>query len=156
MLRRTKIIATLGPATDDPKVVSDLIAAGVDLVRVNLSHGTHAEHLKRVETVRGRARAMDRAVGILADLQGPKIRIGTFRSGTITLTEGDDFILDEGCSLDGGDQGRVGVTLSRLSDDVSRGDTLLLDDGRIVLWVSEVAGGRVHCKVMVGGALSGG
>ncbi len=156
MLRRTKIIATLGPATDDPRVVAELIEAGVDLVRINLSHGAHAEHLMRVETVRNRTRAMGRAVGILVDLQGPKIRIGAFRNGPITLTEGDPFVLDSACPLDGGDQGRVGVTLNSLSDDMARGDTLLLDDGRIVLWVSEVAGERVHCRVVVGGVLSGG
>lgn len=155
MLRRTKIIATLGPATDDPEVVGKLIAAGVDVVRINLSHGAHAEHLMRAETVRNRAHAMGRPVGVLVDLQGSKIRIGTFRDGPITLAEGDDFTLDAGCPLDGGDQTRVGVTLTRLSGDVSRGDTLLLDDGRIVLWVSEVAGERVHCKVVVGGVLSG-
>jgi pyruvate kinase len=154
MLRRTKIVATLGPATDDPKVLDEVIGAGVDVVRINLSHGSHAEHLQRAEWVRNRARASGRQVGLLADLQGPKIRIGKFREGAIQLAVGDLFTLDAALPLDSGDQQRVGLTFKRLPNDVARGDTLLLDDGQIVLWVNEVAGPEVRCKVIVGGKLS--
>ena len=154
MLRRTKIVATLGPATDDPKVLDEVIGAGVDVVRINLSHGSHAEHLQRAEWVRNRARASGRQVGLLADLQGPKIRIGKFREGAIQLAVGDLFTLDAALPLDSGDQQRVGLTFKQLPNDVARGDTLLLDDGQIVLWVNEVAGPEVRCKVIVGGKLS--
>ncbi|MCP3662229.1 MAG: pyruvate kinase [Gammaproteobacteria bacterium] len=154
MLRRTKILATLGPATDDPKVLDDLIRAGVDVVRLNLSHGTHEEHLRRAQTVRDRARASGRQVGVLTDLQGPKIRIGKFKNGSVQLTVDDTFILDAECGLDAGDSERVGLTFPGLVDDVSRGDTLLLADGAIQLWVNDVEGPRVHCKVIIGGPLS--
>jgi pyruvate kinase len=154
MLRRTKIVATLGPATDDPKVLDEVICAGVDVVRINLSHGSHAEHMQRAEWVRNRARASGRQVGLLADLQGPKIRIGRFREGAIQLAVGDLFTLDAALPIDSGDQHRVGLTFKQLPSDVSRGDTLLLDDGQIVLWVNEVAGPEVRCKVVVGGKLS--
>jgi pyruvate kinase len=154
MLRRTKIVATLGPATDDPKVLDEVIGAGVDVVRINLSHGSHAEHMQRAEWVRNRARASGRQVGLLADLQGPKIRIGKFREGAVQLAVGDQFTLDAALPLDSGDQQRVGLTFKQLPNDVARGDTLLLDDGQIVLWVNEVAGPEVRCRVVVGGKLS--
>ncbi len=154
MLRRTKIVATLGPATDDTKVLDEVIGAGVDVVRINLSHGTHEEHAQRAEWVRNRARATGRQVGLLADLQGPKIRIGRFRDGSVQLARGDLFTLDSALAIDAGDSSRVGVTFKSLPRDVSRGDTLLLDDGQIVLWVNEVAGTEVRCKVVVGGRLS--
>ncbi len=154
MFRRTKIVATLGPATDDPKVLDEVIAAGVDVVRLNLSHGTHEEQAKRAEFVRNRARASGRQVGVLCDLQGPKIRISRFAKGAVMLHEGDAFILDLDCPVDGGDQTRVGVTYQSLVDDLSRGDTLLLDDGAVVLWVEEVTDRQVHARVTVGGKLS--
>ncbi len=154
MPRRTKIVATLGPATDDPKILDALIQAGVDVVRVNLSHDKHEAHRERAETVRNRAQASGRQVGVLADLQGPKIRIGRFKEGFIELADGDTFILDSSCPLTDGDQQRVGMTYPELVNDVSRGDTLLLDDGAIQLWVDEVQDHSVHCKVVVGGKLS--
>ncbi len=154
MFRRTKIVATLGPATDDPKVLDELIAAGVDVVRLNLSHGSHEEQAKRAEIVRNRARASGRQVGVLCDLQGPKIRIGRFRKGAVMLREGEEFILDLDCPSDAGDATRVGVTYLGLVDDVSRGDTLLLDDGAVVLWVEEVTDRQVHTRITVGGKLS--
>ena len=154
MPRRTKIVATLGPATDDPKVVDGIIHAGVDVVRVNLSHDTHESHRLRAETVRNRAWASGRQVGVLVDLQGPKIRIGRFKSGYVQLNEDGEFILDAACPLDAGDDTRVGMTYRDLVNDVARGDTLLLDDGAIVLWVSEVQGSCVRCKVVQGGRLS--
>jgi len=154
MPRRTKIVATLGPATDEQHVLDDMIQAGMDVVRVNFSHGTHADHVRRAETVRNRARAYGHQVGVLADLQGPKIRIERFREGWVMLGEGAHFILDAGLAADAGDIERVGVTYKGLPGDVGRGDTLLLDDGLLVLWVEEVTGDEVHCRVMVGGRLS--
>jgi pyruvate kinase len=154
MPRRTKIVATLGPATDDPKVLDKLIHAGVDVVRLNLSHDAHDSHRQRAERIRNRARACGRQIGVLCDLQGPKIRIGKFQQGFVLLEENGEFILDAACPNDAGDDQRVGLTYTDLIDDVSRGDTLLLDDGAIVLWVSEVDGSEIRCKVVVGGKLS--
>ena len=154
MLRRTKIVATLGPATDDPKVLDELIAAGVDVVRINLSHGEHAHHAERAENLRNRARASGRQVGVLVDLQGPKIRIGKFSEGSVNLSAGDMFVLDTAWPLDAGDAEQVGVTYPELSGDVARGDTLLLNDGQIELWVDKVEGTRVVCRVVLGGELS--
>ncbi len=154
MQRRTKILATLGPATDDPKMMDKIIEAGVDVVRINFSHGAAEEHIERAERVRNRARAHGRQVGVLCDLQGPKIRIDRFKDGKINLVEGDTFTLDAACPSDAGDQERVGIAYKELPDDVSRGDTLLLDDGRLVLWVDQVEGPRIICRVVVGGVLS--
>ena len=154
MQRRTKIVATLGPATDDPKVLDELITAGVDVVRVNFSHGNPEDHKERAERVRNRARAHGRQVGVLADLQGPKIRIECFKEGSIELTEGEPFILDTDCPSDAGDHQRVGLSYKSLVEDVRRGDTLLLDDGAIVLWTDEVVGSEIKCRVVVGGKLS--
>jgi pyruvate kinase len=137
MPRRTKIVATLGPSTDDPKALDELIQAGVDVCRINFSHGSAEEHKARVETVRNRARACGRQVGIIADLQGPKIRIGSFKTGKVEL-----------------DETAVGLVYKELPDDVKRGDTLLLDDGAIVLWVDDVEGPKINCRVVVGGELS--
>jgi len=154
MLRRTKILATLGPSTDDPKVLDKLIDAGLDVVRINFSHGEASEHQRRVEMVRDRARAHGRQIGVLVDLQGPKIRIEKFANDRIQLAEGDMFTLDAECPSDGGDQTRVGIAYKTLPQDVKRGDTLLLDDGRVVFWVDNVDGPRINCKVVVGGELS--
>lgn len=154
MLRRTKIVATLGPATDDPKMIDKIIEAGVDVVRLNFSHGTPEQHKERAERVRNRARAHGRQVGVLVDLQGPKIRIERFRDGKITLNEGDTFILDANCGSDDGDQHRVGIAYKELVNDVSRGDILLLDDGRLVFWVDSAGDGKINCQVRMGGVLS--
>ena len=154
MIRGTKIVATLGPATDDPKVLDEVIAAGVDVVRINFSHGTAEEHKQRAETVRNRARAHGRQVGVMGDLQGPKIRIDRFENGKIELEEGAPFTLDPDCDPNAGNQERVGLTYKDLPRDVKRGDTLLLDDGQIVLWVEDVVENRIVTRVRVGGALS--
>ncbi len=154
MQRRTKIVATLGPSTDDPKVLDDMIQAGVDVVRVNFSHGAHEEHMRRAEQVRNRARACGRQVGVFADLQGPKIRIDKFRDGKINLVEGERFVLDAALEPDAGTKERVGLAYKQLPQDVNRGDTLLLDDGAVVLWVEEVKGMEIDCRVVVGGELS--
>ncbi len=152
MPRRTKIVATLGPASSDPGILALMIAAGVDVVRVNFSHGSTAEHRRLVATVRALALKAGRAVGVLVDLQGPKIRIGKFQEGRVTLIAGAKFVLDAGCDI--GDENIVGLDYKNLPKDVRAGDTLLLDDGRIVLGVSSIRGARINCVVEQGGILS--
>ncbi len=154
MLRRTKIVATLGPATADPKVLERVIQAGVDVVRINFSHGDLAHHAAVVEQVRQLARDLGRHVGVMADLQGPKIRIDRFINGKVELQEGARFILDAAHPYDAGTEERVGLTFKTLPQDVQRGDTLLLDDGRIVLTVEAVNGPEIQTQVVVGGELS--
>jgi pyruvate kinase len=150
--RRTKIVATLGPASSDPDTLYRMIEAGMDVVRMNFSHGTADEHRARVELVRKLARKAGRAVGVLVDLQGPKIRIGKFTDSRITLHGGESFILDADREM--GDIDGVGLDYKNLPQDVRKGDTLLLDDGRIVLGVSGVEGSRISTVVEQGGALS--
>jgi pyruvate kinase len=153
MLRRTKIVATLGPASNDQKVLEKMIRAGVDLVRMNFSHGSAQDHMKRAETVRAAAKACGRTVGILADLQGPKIRVRKFENDKIVLNPGDNFILD--ATLDGlGNQQRVGLDYKELPNDVSVGTVLLLNDGMLEFHVTGVKGPEVHCVVVRGGVLS--
>ena len=154
MLRRTKIVATLGPATDDPKVIGKLIDAGLDVARLNFSHGTHEVHVKRAKLVREAAEARGQTVGVLVDLQGPKIRIGKFKDGGAVLDEGVTFIIDTDFPLDGGTVERVGTTYKTLPQNVERGSILLLDDGRISLQVEKVAGSEVVCRVVIGGYLT--
>ncbi len=153
MQRRTKIVATLGPATDDPKILDKLIEAGVDVVRLNFSHDRHEVHAKRAEAARERCQAHGKHIGVIVDLQGPKIRIGKFKNGPVTLTEGDKFVIDASHPLDAGTTERIGTTYKSLPQDVSRGSTLLLDDGRISLWVENVEGTEVVCRVVNGGEL---
>ncbi len=154
MVRRTKIVATLGPSTDDPKVLDEMIRAGVDVVRLNFSHGTAEEHKNRAEFVRNRSRAHGRQVGVLVDLQGPKIRIEKFKQGKVVLENGQNFTLDINCPKCEGDEHRVGIAYKDLPKDVSRGDVLLLDDGCIILWVNHVTDTQVQCRVDSGGELS--
>ncbi len=154
LLRRTKIVATIGPATDDPKTLDGIIRAGADVVRINFSHGTPEEHYRRVQQVRERAADQGRYIGVLADLQGPKIRIERFRSGAVELREGVRFTLDTELPADAGSEEAVGITYKTLPEDVAAGNTLLLDDGRIVLVVEEISGAKIVCRVWVGGRLS--
>lgn len=153
-LRRTKIVATLGPATDREGELEKLIQAGVDVVRINMSHGNPEEHMQRAEQVRALAEKHDRQVGVLVDLQGPKIRITRFEENKIFLKKGDHFALDNNVDPLKGNQKEVGLTYKSLPFDVKSGNRLLLDDGRIVLDVLEVNGERVECEVVVGGYLS--
>ena len=153
-MRRTKIIATLGPATDPPSVMTLLIESGLDAARLNYSHGTHAEHAMRLAQVRQIAQAQQREVAIIADLQGPKIRIARFKQGRVELKVGQAFTLDTALAADAGDAQRVGVTFKALARDVRKGDTLVLDDGRIVLKVQSVTGSAITTTVVVGGPLS--
>jgi pyruvate kinase len=152
MPRRTKIVATLGPASSDKKTLARMIEAGLDVVRMNFSHGTAKEHAQRVNLVRELARQAGRSVGVLVDLQGPKIRIGRFEHDRVLLKTSDKFVLDAECKL--GDANHVGLDYRNLPQDVSAGDTLLLDDGRVVLAVTAVKGQRIYCRVEQGGALS--
>jgi pyruvate kinase len=155
MPRRTKIVATLGPATDEKGVLDDMIQAGMDVVRLNFSYGDPDDHIKRAESVRDRARAHGHQVGVFADLQGPNIRIQGFQDSRVVLEKGDYFILDARLGSQAGTRERVGLTYKGLSGDLSRGDTLLLDDGRLVLWVEDVIGPEIRCRAVVGGELSG-
>ena len=152
MLRSTKIVATLGPSSSSPEALGALIAAGVDVVRLNFSHGSADDHRARAKLVRELAQQYRRPVGILVDLQGPKIRVGKFADGKIMLAKGDSFILDAACKL--GNQERVGLDYPELPNDVRAGDILLLDDGRVVLNITAVKGTEIHTKVQVGGPLS--
>jgi pyruvate kinase len=154
MPRRTKIIATLGPATDADSTIESLIRAGIDLVRINFSHGTLADHQKRVNAVRECAAALDREVGILGDLQGPKIRIARFQNKCISLEPGQKFVLDATPAAFEGSQEAVGVDYKQLPGDVDPEDILLLDDGRIELQVDYVDNMRIVCTVKTGGELS--
>ncbi len=154
ILRHTKIIATLGPATDSEKVMSELMDAGVDLVRINFSHGTYEEHAWRVKTLRKLINEKSYHVGVLGDLQGAKIRVGIFKNKKIHLEVGQQFCIDTNLAIDEGDEEKVGTSYKGLINDVSPGDTLLIDDGRIVLAVVKVADGKINCEVIMGGELS--
>ncbi len=151
--RRTKIVATLGPASSSPERIRELIEAGVNVFRLNFSHGTAEVHRENLQRVRGIAQELDRNVGVLQDLQGPKIRVGKFADQKAILTVGAGFALT--CDDDRpGDETRVGVTYPGLCRDVKPGDTLLLDDGRLSLRVVDVLRGTIRTEVVVGGVLS--
>ncbi len=154
MSRQTKIVATLGPATTSPEAMRAIVEAGVDLVRMNLSHGDHDEHRQRAEALRQAAREAGRVVGILCDLQGPKIRIERFASGPVELEEGQPFFLDPGLEGDAGTAEGVGVAYTGLPEDVQAGDLLLLADGLVQLRVERIEGTRIHTTVVTAGVLS--
>jgi len=153
-IRRTKIVATLGPASESPEMLEKMIAAGVNVVRLNFSHGTPEDHQMRADNVRAAAKKLGVVVGILADMQGPKIRCGKFKTGKTMLEVGQKFILDADMPLDDGDDERVGLTYKELVGDVEPGARLLLNDGLLVMDVDEVIGQAIHCTVVVGGVLS--
>ena len=152
MPRATKIVATLGPACSSPDVLAQILAAGVDVVRLNFSHGRAADHIERARLVREAASKHGREVAIMADLQGPKIRIGKLADGKVILEPGQTFVLDAECEL--GDAQRVGLDYKELVRDVAPGAVLLLDDGLIKLIVEGVEGPRIHTRVVLGGTLS--
>jgi pyruvate kinase len=153
MTRATKIVATLGPASSDPAVLERLLLAGVDVVRLNFSHGKAQDHIDRANGVREVAARVGKPVALMADLQGPKIRVGKFAEGKVMLENGRPFVLDAQRS-ELGDEGAVGLDYKELPRDVRPGDTLLLNDGLIVLQVDSVRGEQVHTVVRVGGELS--
>ena len=152
--RRTKIVATLGPASDDPKVIEELINAGADVLRFNFSHAAPKKQKSSVEQIRALSSKLGRHIGIMGDLQGPKIRIESFKQGSVNLEQGQVFMLDTKLGSSDGDETSVGVAYSNLINDVIPGDTLLLDDGQIVLEVSEIKSSRIICKVVEGGLLT--
>jgi pyruvate kinase len=152
-VRRTKIIATLGPATDQPEVLEGVILAGANVFRLNMSHGSAEEQLARAHLVREVSARLGREVALLADLQGPKIRVERFEAGGVELKAGDEFTLDAEDVSTPGTRHRVGVSYPGLPRDVKPGDTLLLDDGLIAMQVEAVDGGKVRCRVEHGGLL---
>lgn len=151
--RATKIVATLGPASSDPELLAKMIATGVNVVRLNFSHGTAQDHIDRAATVRAAAQRVGREVAIMADLQGPKIRVGKFAEGKVMLVEGAPFVLDAS-RTELGDIHGVGLDYKELPRDVKAGDVLLLNDGLIVLTVDRVLGAAVYTTVTIGGELS--
>ncbi|MEP7705851.1 pyruvate kinase [Paraglaciecola sp. 25GB23A] len=154
MLRRTKILATLGPSTDTVEQIEAIIVAGANVVRMNFSHGTAQDHINRANRVRAAAKKLGKYVAILGDLQGPKIRVAKFENNSIILKMGDSFILDADMDRNAGNQQAVGIDYKALPSDVSAGDLLLLDDGRIQLRVIDVQGNKINTEVTVAGKLS--
>ena len=156
MSRSTKIVATIGPASTDFNVLVKMIRAGVDVVRLNFSHGKAQDHIDRAKLVREAAAECGREVAIMADMQGPKIRVGKFENGKIDLTNGDKFILDAKWGENGelGNQERVGLDYKALPQDLRADDKLLLNDGLIVLVVDKIVGHEFFTTVKIGGELS--
>ncbi|WP_153505120.1 pyruvate kinase [Cumulibacter manganitolerans] len=152
MNRCAKIVCTLGPASASLEQITALTAAGMDIARMNFSHGTHADHQSNYDNVRAAAEATGRTVGVLADLQGPKIRLGKFADGAVIWTEGDTVVIttDE----DAGEEKRIGTTYPQLAQDVEIGDRLLIDDGNVAVVVTGVAGRDVQVRVVEGGTVS--
>lgn len=151
-MRRAKIVATLGPATDDLATVQKLIKAGLNVARLNMSHGDHADHKKRLGLVRAAAKLEGKEIAALADLQGPKIRVGTFGNGPVSLVNGQNFIITIDDVI--GDKEKVSTTYKGLTGDVKKGDPILIDDGKIRLEVIEVKGNNVLTKIIEGGTIS--
>jgi len=154
-MRRTKIIATLGPSTDEPGAIDRLLDAGVDLFRLNYSHQDQATHARRMAAIRERTAARGVEIGVIADLQGPKIRLEGFSNDRIMLRDSSTFVINTELPAAAGDDTQVGVSYKDLPQDVKVGDTLLVDDGRIVLRVKHVGSYEVACEVMLGGELTG-
>ncbi|MCV6588738.1 MAG: pyruvate kinase [Marinobacterium sp.] len=154
MLKRTKIVATLGPSTDKDDVLEQLLRSGVNTVRLNFSHGSADDHRQRAAAVRATARKLGISVAVLGDLQGPKIRIARFKEGPVMLSIGDHFTLDSELDSTAGNQQQVGLDYKNLPQDSAPGDLLLLDDGRVQLQVLSVEGSKVHTEVVIGGPLS--
>ncbi|MDF1781956.1 MAG: pyruvate kinase [Alcanivoracaceae bacterium] len=154
MFRRTKIVATVGPACSSEAMLETLIRAGVNVFRLNFSHGSSSDHVAVAARIRKAADGLQKSVAVLADLQGPKIRIARFKQGEITLKNDAHFILDASLAEDAGDEHQVGLGYKALPQDCNAGDILLLNDGLLELEVLEVRGSAVHCKVIAGGKLS--
>lgn len=153
-MRRTKILATIGPASESKEVLIKMVDAGLNAVRCNFSHGTVDDHRKRIQLIREVAKEKGVYIGILADLQGPKIRVAKFKDGKVILKNDEVFILDAEMEKSAGDEKSVGIDYKELPNDVKKGDVLLLDDGKILLTVAKVDGAKIHCNVAVGGKLS--
>lgn len=154
MYKRTKIVATLGPATDDPAVLEQMIKSGVNMVRLNFSHSVPEDHIKRAKTVREIAAKLGCYVAVMGDLQGPKIRVSTFKDGKVQLKKGQSFALDADLEPLAGDETAVGIDYKDLPNDVKSGDILLLDDGKVQLVVTDIKGNRINTTVTVANWLS--
>lgn len=154
MQRRTKIVATLGPASDPPEVLQKMIDAGLDVARLNFSHGSADDHRERANELRRAAKKVGREVGLMGDLQGPKIRVKRFKKHSVELKDGASFFLDSALGLQEGTEKGVGVALETLHEDVEPNDILLLNDGMITLEIESIEGTRIHTKVVNGGILS--
>lgn len=154
MIRRTKIVTTLGPSTNNEAALRKLFKAGANVVRMNFSHGHASEHVERAEMVRKVANELDLNIAILGDLQGPKIRIAKFKEGKVTVKQGDSFTFDANLESSSGDHEQVGIDYKELPQDCKVGDILLLDDGRLEFKITEIAGCKVFTKVIIGGELS--
>jgi len=153
MYRKTKIVATLGPASQQPEKIKALIHSGVNVFRLNFSHGSHADHRQAVQRIRQISSELRVQVGVLQDLQGPKIRVGRFKEGVISLENGQTFKLYDDNNITGDING-VGISYARLWQDVSVGDELLLDDGKLSLQVTNIDDRTLVCQVLLGGELS--
>jgi len=153
-IRRTKIVTTLGPSTDNESAIKSLLLAGANVVRMNFSHGSAEEHINRAHMVRKVAEELNVNVAILGDLQGPKIRISRFREGVVTLKNDAEFILNGDLGKEEGDETQVGIDYKNLPNECKVGNTLLLDDGRVELIVTKIEGNKVFTKVVIGGKLS--
>lgn len=153
-IRRTKIVATIGPATSSPEMLKAIIEAGATTLRLNFSHGTHADHQRSIRLIRQTAFELNQPVAILQDLQGPKIRLGRFENGSIVVAKGDHFTLTNRPVI--GAQDISCVTYDYLADEVPAGAKILLDDGRVEMLVEKVdrEKGDLHCRVTVPGKLS--
>jgi pyruvate kinase len=154
MLRRTKIVTTLGPATNNEQALTELFKAGANVVRMNFSHGSSEDHIQRAELVRKVAAKLDLNIAILGDLQGPKIRIARFKDTKVVINQGDIFTLDADLDALAGDNKQVGIDYKKLPSDCEVGDILLIDDGRIELEVTKIVGNKVVTKVIIGGEIS--
>jgi len=151
-MRRTKIVCTIGPASDDLDTLRNLVKAGMDVARLNFSHGVHKEHAERIRNIRLVAREYEKHIPIMLDTKGPELRIGTFESGSITLTRGDLFTITTQPLL--GNSRTVSVNYPGMPILVTPGDRLLLDDGQLEMVVRSVKGPAIECEVIVGGILS--
>lgn len=154
MLRRTKIVTTLGPSTNNAASLEALFKAGANVVRMNFSHGSAEDHVERTRLVREVAAKLQLNIAILGDLQGPKIRISRFQQDKIQLEQGESFILDAELDVNAGTQQQVGIDYKELPQDCQVGDILLLDDGRVELEITAIEGNRIITSVIIGGALS--
>ena len=150
-MKKTKIVCTLGPATDDINVLDKIVQLGMDVARLNFSHGDHEEHLKRFEAIKQLREKYNRPVAIMLDTKGPEIRIGRFQNGSATLHIGDQFTLD--CENVQGDETQVSLTYANLCNEIEIGTTILIDDGLIKLSVIEIEGTKIRCIVENGGEL---
>ncbi|MEP1743982.1 MAG: pyruvate kinase [Kangiellaceae bacterium] len=154
MLRRTKIVTTLGPSTNNAEALEKLFKAGANVVRMNFSHGSAQDHIERAKLVRSVAEKLGLNIAILGDLQGPKIRIARFKDSKIELQPGATFLLDADLEVNDGDQTKVGIDYKELPRDCDIGDILLLDDGRLELEVTKIIDNVIETKVIIGGTLS--